>query len=223
MMTIKEIYENFDQIGCVTFSTLAENGYVESRIAHFFAFDKDGLYFRTMDVKPFYRELKQTGKVSVCGMYPSSRVSHDENNLPSFVPGYTMRITGDMRELTMDEVEEKAKGSRDFNVAVYDIQKYPRTRIFVLYRAWGERYDFDYAKEKRDHKLERKRFTYGGMPCINPGLTITDACTSCGKCAEICSFNAVEKGDPYKINGNRCDECGNCYHNCPVNAIISKG
>ena len=106
MMTIKEIYENFDQIGCVTFSTLAENGYVESRIAHFFAYDEEGLYFRTMDVKPFYRELKQTGKVSVCGMYPSSQVSHDENNLPSFVPGYTMRITGDMRELTMDKVEE---------------------------------------------------------------------------------------------------------------------
>ena len=110
MMTIKEIYENFDQIGCVTFSTLAENGYVESRIAHFFAFDEDGLYFRTMDVKPFYRELKQTGKVSVCGMYPSSQVSHDENNLPSFVPGYTMRITGDVRELTMDVKHHRRSG-----------------------------------------------------------------------------------------------------------------
>ncbi|MDE8735324.1 pyridoxine-5-phosphate oxidase, partial [Eubacteriales bacterium DFI.9.88] len=101
----------------------------------------------------------------------------------------------------MDEVEEKARGSRDFNVAVYDIQKYPRTRIFVLYRAWGERYDFDYAKEKRDHKLERARFAYGGMSFEKPGLTITDACISCGKCTELCYFDAVEEGEPYKING----------------------
>lgn len=223
MMTIKEVYEYFDRIGCLTFSTLAENGYVESRIAHFFACDGDGLYFRTMDVKPFYRALKQTGKISVCGMYPSSQVTHDENNLPSFVPGYTMRIIGDTRELSMDEVEEKAKENRDFNVAVYDIKKYPQTRIFLLNRAWGELYDFDYAKEKRDHKLERERFAYGGMPCVSPGLTITDACIGCGKCAEICSFDAVENGEPYRINGARCDECGNCYHDCPVGAIVSKG
>ena len=37
------------------------------------------------------------------------------------MPGYTMRITGDIRELTMDEVAEKAKSNRDFNVAAYDL------------------------------------------------------------------------------------------------------
>ena len=39
-MTIKEIYEKFDQIGCTTFSTI-HNGVVESRIAHFFAYDEE--------------------------------------------------------------------------------------------------------------------------------------------------------------------------------------
>lgn len=223
MMHLEEIYDHFDKIGCLTFSTLAEDGYVDSRIAHFFAYDGGGVYFRTMDVKPFYKQLKQTEKVSVCGMYPSSQVTHDENNLPSFVPGYTMRITGDIRELSMDEVNEKAASNRDFNVAVYDIKKYPETRIFVLYRAWGERYDFDYAKENRDHKLERERFSFGGMPFPKSGLTITDSCIECGKCAEICSFDAIETGTPYHISGNRCDECGNCYHACPAEAILIKG
>lgn len=40
-MTIKEIYEKFDRIGCTTFSTI-HDGRVESRIAHFFAWDEDG-------------------------------------------------------------------------------------------------------------------------------------------------------------------------------------
>ena len=40
-MTIKEIYEKFDRIGCTTFSTIHDRR-VESRIAHFFAWDEDG-------------------------------------------------------------------------------------------------------------------------------------------------------------------------------------
>lgn len=34
MMTMKEIYERFDKIGCVAFST-QNGGLIESRIAHF--------------------------------------------------------------------------------------------------------------------------------------------------------------------------------------------
>ena len=145
MMTIKEIYEKFDKIGCTTFSTV-HDGRAESRIAHFFAWDEDGIYFRTMTVKPFYKQVKEIGNITVCGMYPNTQVMHDENNLPSFETGYSVRLTGDVRELTMEEVEKKAEQNRDFNVAVYDIKKYPATRIFLIYRAKGEVYDFDYAK-----------------------------------------------------------------------------
>lgn len=118
----------------MTFSTVSD-GRVESRIAHFFAYDEDGLYFRTMTVKPFYKQLKESGNVTVCGMYPNTEVMHNEQNLPSFHPGYTIRIGGDIRELSMEEMEKKAEHNRDFNVAVYDVKKYPATRIFVLYRA----------------------------------------------------------------------------------------
>lgn len=222
MMTIKEIYEKFDKIGCTTFSTV-HDGRAESRIAHFFAWDEDGIYFRTMTVKPFYKQVKEIGNITVCGMYPNTQVMHDENNLPSFETGYSVRLTGDVRELTMEEVEKKAEQNRDFNVAVYDIKKYPATRIFLIYRAKGEVYDFDYAKEHRDHKLERERFSYGGMEVESAGLTITDQCIGCGKCQSVCSFDAIVLGSPYRIMGNRCDECGNCYVNCPVGAIISKG
>lgn len=222
MMTMKEIYEKFDKIGCVTFSTKAGD-LIESRIAHFFACDEDGLYFRTMNTKPFYKQLREGKTVSVCGMYPVTQVAHDENNLPSFEPGYTMRITGDVRELSMEEMEAKAAHDRNFNVAVFDVKKYPATRIFVLYRAKGEYYDFDYAKKHRDHKLERERFAYGGTEAEQAGLLITDSCIGCGKCAKVCTFDAIQPGEKYFIRGNRCDECGNCYMVCPVHAIRAKG
>jgi len=124
-------------------------------------------------------------------MYPKFQIEHDANNLPHFCSGYTMIISGDVRELIMDEIVEKAKTDINYNVAVYDVMKYPSTKIFVLYRAKGECYDYK--------------------------------CIACGKCAKVCTFDAIVPGDKYSINGNRCDECGNCYTNCPVGAIIAKG
>ncbi|MGL4362955.1 MAG: 4Fe-4S binding protein [Cellulosilyticaceae bacterium] len=221
-MTIKEIYNKFDQIGCLTFST-QDDQMIESRIAHFFACDDEGLYFRTMNTKPFYKQLTKYKNISVCGMYPNTKVTHDENQLPYFEPGYTIRISGKTRELTAEEISEKAANNSDFYVAVYDIKKYPATKIFVLDKAKGEYYDYDFEKKYRDHKLERKRFSYGGMNVDKAGLMITNSCIGCGQCLKKCTFDAIESGKPYVILGNRCDECGTCYTICPVKAIQTKG
>lgn len=224
-MEIEEIYKKIDAIGCLTFATI-ENGYPETRIAHFFAYDKDGIYMRTMDVKPLYRQLKKTGRLSCCGMYPKTQVEHDEEGLPHFLPGYTLRVTGDVRELSMEEIESKAVLNDAFYVATFDIKKYPETRVFVMYKAWGEIYDYDYEWQNRDHKLERERFAWGGAEYEEPGLSITDACIKCGACKSVCTFDAIKlKSDDsqYEILGNRCDECGNCFNICPVHAVIDKG
>jgi ferredoxin len=217
-MDIKEIYEYCDKVGCLSFSTW--NGReVVSRIAGFFAFDDSGLYFLTMNVKPFYKQMIEYKTLSVCGMYPKTQVEIDENNLPFFIPGYTIRITGEVRELSLDEVEEKAKSNKDFNVAVHDIKKYPATKILVLYNGSGEVYDYDYGMRKRDHKLIRTAFAFGGAPLKPAGLRINENCTGCGACKEACTFKAIDEGTPYTIRRERCDECGNCYGVCPAGAI----
>lgn len=217
-MEIKEIYEHFDRIGSLSFSTWTGSD-IETRIAVFFACDDDGIYLRTMNVKPFYRQLTQFKRLSVCGMYPRTQLEHDEKNLPHFIPGYTIRISGDVRELTMNEIEEKAKTDPNFNVAVHDIKKYPATKIFVLYKANGEVFDFDFEMKNRDHKLLRTAFAYGGAAPNPAGLKINDNCIGCGACEKVCTFKAITAGTPYRISGERCDECGNCYGVCPANAI----
>jgi uncharacterized pyridoxamine 5'-phosphate oxidase family protein len=55
-MDIADIYNKFNRIGCLTFATI-DGSYPQTRIAHLFAYDGDGLYFRTMITKAFYDQL----------------------------------------------------------------------------------------------------------------------------------------------------------------------
>ena len=50
-----------------------------------------------------------------------------------------------------------------------------------------------------------------------------NSCISCGKCEEVCRFNAIEiSGNIYKVNEMTCEGCGYCARVCPANAIENK-
>ena len=49
---------------------------------------------------------------------------------------------------------------------------------------------------------------------------ITDACVSCGTCAENCPVEAISEGaDKYVVNPDVCIDCGACEDVCPTGAI----
>ena len=59
---------------------------------------------------------------------------------------------------------------------------------------------------------------------------ITEKCTGCGKCEEVCNFDAPLFNGPandvakktYRIDPIACEGCGVCVHFCPVDAIEFK-
>jgi ferredoxin len=222
-MTIKEVYERFAKLHSYSFATI-DGEYPEIRIAHFLTYDVEGLYFQTMKVKPFYTQLKKTGKVAVCALIATEgEATQDDEGLSDFPPGFYIRVSGEVRELSMEELKRKTEKNSRFSPLVKDIERYPTMTTFVLHRFKGEVYDYDYALENRDHKLERERFSFGGMPYIRSGFNINpETCIACGICAKVCSFNAIIPGQKYAIDPHRCDECGSCYCACPVKAITAK-
>lgn len=223
-MEIREVYEKFDKIGVLTFST-THNGEVISRAAHLNGYDEDGLYFRTMWNKPFARQLMESGKVTLFGITDTRILSHGEDHIPEFPPGYTIRLIGHVKPLSELEVREKAKTNDDLKTAVTDMDKYPAMKKgnFVIYKAKVEVFDFDFNCVHRDHKLLRHRGAFGGESYNEAGPTITQACIQCGLCYERCSFKAIEKGTPYRVVSSKCDDCGDCISVCPVSAIeVSK-
>lgn len=55
---------------------------------------------------------------------------------------------------------------------------------------------------------------FGGRPVI------ADKCTGCGKCAEVCSTNAVEiRNSKAVIDTGKCIFCRECAENCPAGAL----
>ncbi|MCK4803277.1 MAG: 4Fe-4S binding protein [Spirochaetes bacterium] len=46
-----------------------------------------------------------------------------------------------------------------------------------------------------------------------------ELCTACGKCQEVCAYDAVISGGKYSINPDACIGCGLCVSICPTEAI----
>ena len=45
-------------------------------------------------------------------------------------------------------------------------------------------------------------------------------CIGCGRCEEVCRFDAVDRfDDVFRIDPSACEGCGVCVHFCPANAI----
>jgi uncharacterized pyridoxamine 5'-phosphate oxidase family protein/NAD-dependent dihydropyrimidine dehydrogenase PreA subunit len=221
-MNLNEICLAIDKVGSLTITTLDEST-MHSRIISICGGDEDGIYFLTMDVKPFYRQLKKNPHISMCGIYPSGRKEgKNKDGQPYWPPGFFIRITGEAREVSDAEIQEKATSGSELHQYFHkEAARYPAMKLFCIFKGKGELFDYDFELENRDHKLLRKRFAFGGETVADTGTRIDpDKCGACGECYEVCTFNAIMKGDDvYSVLGERCDECGSCIKACPAEAI----
>ncbi|MBN2334671.1 FAD-binding protein [Candidatus Bathyarchaeota archaeon] len=53
-------------------------------------------------------------------------------------------------------------------------------------------------------------------------VKVTEACTGCGLCVDVCPFGAIEMVDGKAVITEACRACGQCVDACPVGAITMK-
>lgn len=50
-------------------------------------------------------------------------------------------------------------------------------------------------------------------------LPVSDACTACGTCVEVCPVGNITLGDDRPVWHHACELCCACLHFCPTGAI----
>jgi MinD superfamily P-loop ATPase len=64
-------------------------------------------------------------------------------------------------------------------------------------------------------KMAEHAFVSGKLASIDQGV-----CIACGRCAEVCRFDAVlDDGETYRIDPVSCEGCATCFYECPAEAI----
>ena len=72
-------------------------------------------------------------------------------------------------------------------------------------------------KIRKNYYVQNKQEFYGGLTMA---YILTDACVSCGSCADQCPVEAISEGEgKYVIDADVCVSCGSCADQCPTEAI----
>jgi uncharacterized pyridoxamine 5'-phosphate oxidase family protein/NAD-dependent dihydropyrimidine dehydrogenase PreA subunit len=187
------------ELRSVTFAT-TKHGVPQARVADVMGYEKGQLLCIVGNNKPFYNQLKETGKVAIVGMtanYIAVRLMGDVKFVDETYRDRVFELNPDLANLFPD------KGRRKTLVP------------YVIHRGKGEIFDLSGTRGK----MYRERFSFGGESVHPAGFRINGNCTACGACLPACPFTAISEGGPYVIDPNRCDECGTCYSICPSDAI----
>jgi MinD superfamily P-loop ATPase len=80
------------------------------------------------------------------------------------------------------------------------------------------------VEEPNCHIFMKPDFNYSQSVCVPIPEINTEKCIACGKCAEVCQYNALAfVKNKVLVFGEICHGCGNCKLICPAEAITETG
>lgn len=165
--------------------------------------DENGLYFLTAKGKGFYDRLKKRGFLALTGLKGEDTMS-----------SVAVSVRGRVRELGFDRLPDLFAKNPYMNEIYPTAASREALTVFQIYEGSGEW--FDLSKKP----IERESFTFGGAQKKTDGYFITDACTGCQSCMEVCPQKCiVAENIPLVINQPNCLHCGNCLTVCPAGAV----
>jgi len=80
------------------------------------------------------------------------------------------------------------------------------------------------VEEPNDHVFMKPVITHSEAVSIPVPKVDESKCTHCGKCAEVCAYNAIAVlGEHVLVFPELCHGCGACSYLCPEGAISEEG
>lgn len=202
MKNAKEYLEFIvNKIHTAVVATTDENGLPVTCVIDMMYCDENGLYFLTAKGKGFYHRLQSKKYLSLSCVKGNGTMN-----------SAAISIRGKVREVG-SEMLEKLLTLNPYMKEIYPTEQSRKAlAVFNIYEGSGEW--FDLSKKP----IERDSFSFGNAEKVRHGYFITDKCTSCGICLEVCPTQCISADDRF-IYENHCLCCGNCMTVCPVGAV----
>ena len=192
-----------DEIHTTIVATVDDDGLPVTAAIDMMDCDADGLYFLTAKGKSFYERLKKRGFLAFTGIKGEDTMS-----------SVAVSVRGKVRELGFDRITDLFQKNPYMNEIYPTASSREALTVFQIYEGTGEW--FDLSKKP----IERASFVFGGEKEKTEGYFITDSCTGCQSCVEVCPQQCITADDiPLVINQANCLHCGNCLTVCPAGAV----
>ena len=191
------------QIHTTIVATVDDDGLPVTAAIDMMDSDDDSLYFLTAKGKGFYDRMVKRGFLALTALKGEDTMS-----------SVAVSIRGKVRELGYEKIPELLE-KNPYMYAIYPTEQAQRAlTAFQVYEGTGEWFDLS------RRPIERASFTFGGVKQAQEGFFITDACTGCGACIEVCPQGCIQQDSvPFVIEQAHCLHCGNCLTECPVSAV----
>ena len=206
-MLAKQYFEYLqEEIHSVIAATVDDYGQPVTCAIDIMDYDGDSLYFLTARGKGFYERLKKREYMALTGMKGEDTMSC-----------VAVSVRGKVRELG-DGLLPRLFEKNPYMGEIYPTEQSRKAlTVFQLYEGNGEW--FDLSKKP----VERMTFTFGNAREYEQGYFITDSCTGCGKCEEVCPQGCIDDSSvPAVIRQEHCLHCGCCAEICPEQAVQKK-
>lgn len=192
---LKLLVEN---IHSTTVATIGPDGHPQTRVIDMMLWDEQGVYFLTARGKAFYAQLMEQGFIAL---------SAGKDKISISLRGKIRNIGSEK----LDEIFEK----NPYMQAIYPGDTRSALEVFCLYEAQGEYFDIsDPAHVTRDS------IAIGGAAAPRPGYFVGSGCIGCKLCDSVCPQKCIDiTNKPVVIDQRHCLHCGRCAETCPKQVI----
>lgn len=169
-----------NEIHSAVIATVDREGLPAARVVDIMLADENSVYFLTAKGKEFYHQLMEKNAVAVSGMCGGEGTMNKK----------AISIRGRVRNIGGNKLEEI------FEQNPYMAEIYPQEEsrmaleVFQIYEGMGEFFDLSVKP------IRRESFPVGEQKEIPKeeafGYYITDACTGCGACLEVCPQKCID-------------------------------
>lgn len=187
-----------EDIHSATVATVDADGHPQTRVIDMMLWDETGVYFLTAKGKAFYTQLMEQRYIALSATKGKVSIS----------------LRGGIQNIGSEKLDA-IFAKNPYMQSIYPGDTRSALEVFRLYEADGEFFDI-----RDPAHISRDSFTIGKSAQDAPGYYVGKGCIGCKLCYAVCPQKCIDISQkPVVIDRHHCLHCGRCAEACPKQII----